>query len=46
MLCVIKLDGPGGGTRRLHHLNSGGRNRLDVNLKIKTLLGIVPPLSD
>ena len=39
------LYGPGGGTRRLHQKIYGGRNRFDVDLKIKTLPGIVPPLS-
>ncbi len=38
-----KLFGPGGGTRRLHHI--WGRNRFDGNSKTKTLSGIVPPLS-
>ena len=25
-----RRTGPGGGTRRLHHKNKGGRNRIDV----------------
>ena len=32
---------PGASTNK-----SWGRNRFDVDLKIETLLGIVPPLSD
>ena len=38
-----KPYGPGGSTRRLHHLR--GRNRIDEGVKGVLLLGMVPPLS-
>ena len=44
MLCGIDGTDPGA-VPGASTINKGGRNRFDVNSKIKTLLGIVPPLS-
>ena len=45
MLCVISYADPGA-VPGASTMNSRGRNRFDVDSKTKTLLGIVPPLSD
>ena len=45
MLCVISYADPGA-VPGASTIDSWGRNRFDVDSKTKTLLGIVPPLSD
>ena len=45
MLYVISCADPGA-VPGASTINLWGRNRFDVDSKIKTLLGIVPPLSD
>ena len=42
---LYKCNGPGGSTRHLHQNNCGGEIGSTCVIKIKLLLGIVPPIS-